>query len=1068
NVPVDVSGKQSSYGLLFTERGLYRPGDAVQVKGIVRVEQPSGNALPSARSLTLELHSPEGDLVGKQSLTLTRFGTFAASLKLPRSAELGSWSVVTRGLANGEVSGYFEVAEYRPAEFKVTTESDRPAYVRGAKGRFALRGEYLFGGPMPGQNARWSLSRSPAQFSPPGAEGYSTDASAYFADLPEEPLRYGQLGAGEVKLDAQGSHAVEQTLALPGQRGPAYVTFDAEVTDVNRQAFAASSTALVHPADFYVALKRPDDYFVRAPGKVKPEVLVLTPEGKKLKGQRVQLELVQRRWVLARKQAGADEVESVSKAVDTRVGACAVVSALEPVSCEIAFEQGGYYILRAVAKDARGNTSEAALTAYGIGAGGAWWTDRDDRSLELVTNKRQYRSGETARVLVKSPFPDAEALVTVERAGVYRSERVRLSGSTPTLSVPVTDDMRPNAYVGVHLVRPRTSASPDAKVGEPTYRVGYTEIVIDPEARRLTVDVRTNKRDLAPGEELAVDLTVKDSKGAPSSAEVTLYAVDEGVLSLIGYKTPDPLPVFTASRPLQVATLETRSALARVRLPDIANLFGLNKGDEGGGGGDAAPRRDFRQSAYFNPRLETDAQGRASARFKLPESLTTYRVMAVAVTSADAYGYAATNVTTSKRLMARPALPRFIRAGDSLDAGVVLNAKGFGPARVDVAAHVSGLALPGPATRSVLLPRDGAVEVRFGMRADRAGDARLRFDIRAQSEGGGAAARDSVEVSRRVHAPGALEAVALYGRTESAAAEKLGSLSGIRKDVGALHVSVASTALVGLEAGVEQLVEYPYGCSEQIASRLMPLLPLRDLARDFQIRLPANLPATIEQSLADLTARQQGDGGFGMWPDSTESSPWVSAYVVWTLNEAKRRGAVLPSKTISRGRDYLRRVLESGEHDALYWPTAAFIVHVLADLGAPDPGYMARLVDVRAKLPVFGRALLVQALAQSKSSDKVLGELVQQLENSVRIDGNRAFVGENLGDEYAVLLDSPTRSTAMVLRALLAARPQHALAAALARGLLSERRNGTWRTTQESAYALLALDAYRRAQEQAG
>ncbi len=1065
NVPVDVSGTQATYGLLFTERGLYRPGDAVQVKGIVRTEHPAGNALPSARSLVLELRSPEGDVVAKQTTALTRFGTFAVKFVLPRSAGLGSWVVESRGLPSGDVSGWFEVAEYRPAEFKVTTESDKPSYFRGGNASFTARGDYLFGAPMPGASVRFSLSRSKAHFSPPAAEGYSTDASAYWADLQDQSSGVDRLGAGEVKLDERGQYTVKQALVLPAQRGPEYVTFDAEVTDVNRQAFAATSSALVHPAQFYVALKRLDDYFVRAPGKLKPEVLVMTPDGKKLSGQRVELELVRRRWVVARKAAGNDEVESVSKAVDARVATCQVTSAATPRGCELALNEGGYYLVRARGVDAKGNASEAALSVYGIGGGGAWWSDRDDHSLELVTNKQQYRAGESARVLVKSPFPEAEALVTVERAGVYRAERVKLSGPTPTLTVPITEDMRPNAYVGVHLLRPRTTAQPDAALGQPTYRVGYTEIVIDPEARRLKVDLRTNKQDLKPGEELSVDVGVTDSKGAPSAAEVTLYAVDEGVLSLIGYKTPDPVPVFTASRPLQVATVEARAALARIRMPDKPDSFGLNKGAEGGGGGEAGPRRDFRQSAYFNPRLETNAQGRVTARFKLPESLTTYRVMAVAVTAGDAYGYAAANVTTSKRLMARPALPRFLRAGDAIQAGVVLNAKGFGPAHVDVTLQPSGVTLRGAATRSIALPRDGAVEVRFDLRAERAGEARFRFDVRARAERGRSMETDVVEVTRRVHAPGALEAVALYGSTSHQTAEQLGSLAGIRKDVGALHVSVASTALVGLDAGVEQLVEYPYGCSEQIASRLMPLLPLRDLARDFAIPLPKNVPATVEQSIADLITRQQDDGGFGMWPDSTESSPWVSAYVLWTLNEAKQRGTALPPRTISRGRAYLRGVLESTPQDELYWPTAAFIVSVLGDLGFADPGHLTRVSDARKKLPLFGRAFLLHALVRAKSSPAIVAELVRELENSVRVEGNRAFVTENLGDAYAVLLDSPTRTTALTLRALLAAQPAHPLAARLARGRLSDRRNGTWRSTQESAYALLALDAYRRAQE---
>ena len=211
--------------------------------------------------------------------------------------------------------------------------------------------------------------------------------------------------------------------------------------------------------------------------------------------------------------------------------------------------------------------------------------------------------------------------------------------------------------------------------------------------------------------------------------------------------------------------------------------------------------------------------------------------MAIATTAGDHYGFGKTNVVTSKRLMARPALPRFLRAGDAFEAGVVVSAKGFGPAPVTVRAAAFGLQAQGGLARAVQLGRDQSLEVRFPFRAERAGKATLRFEVQAEKE------RDAVEVERRVDTPAVLEAVALYGETKAAAAEKLGDLSQIRRDVGSLELSVASTALVGLDAGAEQLIEYPYGCTEQLSSRLMPLLPLRDLARDFRFELPKNTPA---------------------------------------------------------------------------------------------------------------------------------------------------------------------------------------------------------------------------------
>ena len=505
------------------------------------------------------------------------------------------------------------------------------------------------------------------------------------------------------------------------------VTAEAEVSDVSRQSLAGSTSALVHPAEFYLGLKEPEDCFVAAPGKVSTTVLAISPKGERLAGKVVKIELISRRWTYARQAQNGADSRLLSKVIDRVVGSCTVTTSGLPTPCTLDVAEAGYHVLHAVAKDGRGNQAESALGVYAIGAVGTGFGDSDRLSVELKTNKPIYQIGETARVLVKSPFPEADALVTIERAGVYHSQRVRLHGPTPTIDVPIGEELRPNAFVAVHLVRARDISGKTA-LGAP-YRIGYVELRIDPEARRLAVAVRSDQSDYAPGGEINVEVEVKDRAGKAQPTEVTLYAVDEGVLSLIGYKTPDPIPIFTAPRPLGVATLESREGLAHIGLEALDGALGDEKGRDGGGGGPGPARRDFRQTAYFNPSLLTDASGKVRVHFKLPESLTTYRIMAVAVSDTDHYGFGATSVTTSKRLMARPALPRFLRAGDSLEAGIVVSAKGFDPGQVHVQARVTGITLLGDASRTLSLARDQALEVRFPMRAELAGKVSLRFDV---------------------------------------------------------------------------------------------------------------------------------------------------------------------------------------------------------------------------------------------------------------------------------------------------------------------------------------------------
>jgi uncharacterized protein YfaS (alpha-2-macroglobulin family) len=326
--------------------------------------------------------------------------------------------------------------------------------------------------------------------------------------------------------------------------------------------------------------------------------------------------------------------------------------------------------------------------------------------MDVVPDRTRYSVGDTATVLFASPFTDAEAWVTVEREGVIEQRRMRLTSGSTTLKFPVTEAYVPNVYVSMFVARGR-SAPPGRfdDPGRPTVRVGYAELRVTPEVKRLAVAVQPLAGEYRPGDTARVRLEVRDGAGRGQRAEVTLWAVDEGVLALTGYTTPDPIDLLYRARGLGVRLASNLVSVA----PQIPEGEKGAREPGGGGGVGAAEvlRSRFQTTAFFLGAVLTDAAGHATAAAKLPDNLTTFRVMAVAVTEGDRYGSGSASLLVTRPLVVRAALPRFVRPGDEFAAGAVINARAGGthPAAGGYAARAeasaSGIELRGDRTRAV-------------------------------------------------------------------------------------------------------------------------------------------------------------------------------------------------------------------------------------------------------------------------------------------------------------------------------------------------------------------------------
>ncbi len=1063
----------SLMGLMFSDRGLYRPGDTVHVKGIVRKREGGALKNPVGMGLSVTATDSRGEKIVVKKLRLSEFGTFSMDVKVPAGAPLGSYSVTAK--PDGEsrtIYGSFRVEEYRVAEFKVSTKADRRHLVRGEQMGWATNGAYLFGSPMRGAKVNWSMYWSPSYFSPPRHEGYVFSDRVWYWGTGSRYRSGGHAGSGNARLDQKGQHSGKKKLAPAKMIGPRSYELEATVTDISRQTISSRATVLLHPGEFYVGGK-PEETFLKAGDKLKTSVLAVAHDGKRVPRVAITGTLYRREWHSVRKQGMGGSHYFISRPVEKKVGGCKVRSAAKPRPCDVEVPKAGYYVLRLQARDRRGNK---LMSSFGVYASGpdyvAWRRDAEDR-VELVKDRKVYKVGQVARILVKSPYAKAHGLMTVERDGIHTQQPFKLKRTSRWIRVPITRELSPNAFVSVILVRGRMPAPKKKKgkqtyqeedPGKPAFKVGYVKLVVSQADRRLKVAVKPQKPDYRPGQEATVDLTVRDHRGKPVKAELTVVAADEGVLSLIGYKMPDPMPVFYSPMGLSVRTADNRLNLLSRR------VFGEKGKSPGGGGGEAGAaanggmRRKFVSTPYYNPSVVTDDKGKARVTFKLPDNLTTFRLMAMAVSSDSRFGKARGQVKVNKPLLMLPTLPRFVRVGDRIEAGVVVHNNLKTGGTLEVKAEASGVELIGARSSKLQIKGDGSVEARFAFQAKKPGEATFRFTAALENH------RDGLELKRQVKLPLVMETVATYGSTESASAEGVVPSGGVRTDVGGLDVAMSSSALVGLRGGMEYLLDYPYECLEQTTSRMVPLVLLKELNEAFGLEHDKKQSAALVAKLIGRVARmQRWDGGFSYWPSSSHSYPWVSAYAAWGLGRASEHGHKVSDRVLKQARSYLNKQLRQKERKdsrSQDLTTKAYMVYVLTTLGEQPTGYVSRLFEHRKDLTIFGKALLLSATTRLKQPNKeMIRVLTDDVANQVHQTARVAKVEENLGDGYAPMFHSDTRSTAMVLDALLAADQNNPLVEKLVRYLVSARKNGRWSNTQETVYALMAMYRYYEVRE---
>mgnify|MGYP000985369516 CR=1 FL=1 len=652
-------------GFLQSDRGLYRPGDTVHLRGLARVFEANGRMHPpSDKTVHLTITDPQSAQLVSADLPLTKFGGFWRDLTVSPDARLGDYTVTAR-LGDEVFRDHFSVEEYRARTFEVKLDTGTNERRAGERIRVAAEARFLYGAPVGSGTLKWEVQRRPFHLRFPGYEQYGFEDWTALDEELRWASRWGEdrsytsfVGDGEVALDARGRGSFvikdEDARGKHAPKGPFTYLIETTVTDASGQGVPASAAVNVHPTSVYLGL-HPQEWVQAVDMPFAVQVIAVAPDGKR-RAAKAQLTVVRRTWE-CRWPGGCHSTDHpvLQRSIDVPEASAAVE--------RLVLKEAGEHLLRVETTDERGRKTAASDSVYVIGPGEALWSGDEGDRVGLSVSKPRYKPGEVARLVPRVQLPGAIALVTVERDGILKRWVMPAGEGAGGIEVPIDDAWAPNVFVSIALVRGRRGPG-DAD--RPRFKIGMARLDVDAASKQLVVDVKTDRATYRPGETVAAALRVTDAAGKPVAAELAVAVADEGVLQIAGYKTPDPMKKFYAPHNLAVEASTTWNRIARHHAPDEGEP------EEGGdGGGDEAGRirSRFVATAFWAPAVLTKDDGTAVVTFTAPDNLTAFRVMAVAADLGDRFGSSEQRFTVAKPLLAMPALPRFLNVGDHARAG---------------------------------------------------------------------------------------------------------------------------------------------------------------------------------------------------------------------------------------------------------------------------------------------------------------------------------------------------------------------------------------------------------------
>ncbi|KHG40483.1 MAG: alpha-2-macroglobulin family protein [Aphanizomenon flos-aquae KM1D3_PB] len=1055
--------KPESRGIIFSDRQLYQPGEKAAFTAFADYLE-KGKIQEDKNSIyQLTLVSPNGQNTYLGTKTTNQFSTFSLELPIPQNQPLGFYTIKAKGNKGQEISGEFRVAEFKPPNFKVDLKLNQEFAVIDDKIDVQVGSNYLFGSPVEGGEAKYFVTRKQTNFIPKGWEEFSFGRQWFWPE--ESPNVTNDVLQTNTKLDPNGKSNQTLTVAkdLPY---PMTYRVDVQISDVSNLSVANSQTFTALPNNRLIGLK---SNFVADAGKDFPvEFIVTDATGKPIENQRIHLELQQMKYSSVTKIVEGSKTPQNQVEYQT-VGKTDITSRNTPQTVNFKPNVSGSYRIRANFSDSREEITATDLQIWVTGENQVFWGGEEKDKLEVKLNKKEFKPGDIATALIQSPYPEGELYFAVIKDKPLYQQVVKIKGGAPQIQFTITPEMLPNAAVEAVLVRqgkPLNQVEPGSL--ENLAKIGFAAFKVNLADKYLKVQVNPVEKSLEPGKEANVELELKDHQGNATKGQFTVMVVNEAVLQLTGYRPPNLVDTVYAEQPISTRVSDNRRDVKLAPLPT-----GLPKGWGYGGGlsnglANTRIREDFQALAYYNGSVISDENGKAKITFKLPDNLTTWRIMVVATDGNLRFGNGDATFITTKPLITNAILPQFARSGDRILAGLSVTNTTTNTGNLTINGELSGslnFAENNPKTTSLQPKAESATQAyRFPMIAGNVGEGKVIFTSQLNN------IADAFTVPLEIKPLEITEQVVETGVSERQVKIPLNIDKNTFREAGGLDIQLASTLIPAIKAPAKQVLEnndLPF--AEPASSQLLIAANLQTLTQKYnQIFAEFNPQEQAKLAIAQLQKLQIADGGFAAFPGQQKSDPWVSSYAVESLVKANQNFPdLVDSKIISSLKKYLQNVLANpGQYDFCKQKLCKSQLQLnsliaLAQLGDKRNSFLSDIYQQRDNFDLVTQIKLARYLYQFPEWQNQAQIMRLEFQKNIYETGRTAVV--NLPKTWS-WMSSNTVTQAQALRLFIDQKTNPEIIDKLLQSLLNLRRYGTWESSYNNAQALTALVEYSQLQ----